>query len=367
VDTAFFRGALSTGGADISTNQRLKLAQLSADWRSDSRYNGERSNGVPFLDAALTSKDPLDVKAGAKPVRYVLPDVLRAVDAGAHQFVPLYEQSHFKYIIYVDGGAVSKRYPYLMRLGSVILRVESTCVAKEAWFSSLLRPFEDHIPIKADLSDLDEKIQWCRDNDDQCREIAARASELYDHYLSKDAIHDYVEMVCHRVAERFQPAPRWYHRPKGIDSVKKPMMHRPRTLCVTGVNSRHCRRCRESKKDEDEARDRDRRSGNDRDRDRGDRDRGDRSSGFRGSSYDNRDRRHGGGYEGSSSSRHGGSSYHDDRNDREDRGGGGYSRDRYGGGSRDGAPSPKRQKVDAVPQCRRCRRVKSACTCSFRR
>ncbi len=38
------------------------------------------------------------------------------------------------------------------------------------WFSHLLKPYIHYVPVKSDLSDLIEKIQWCRDNDEKCKE-----------------------------------------------------------------------------------------------------------------------------------------------------------------------------------------------------
>jgi hypothetical protein len=50
------------------------------------------------------------------------------------------------------------------------------------------------VPVKADLTDLQEKIAWCRANDDQCREIAGNARQLYRQFVSKDGILDYMQV-----------------------------------------------------------------------------------------------------------------------------------------------------------------------------
>ncbi len=47
------------------------------------------------------------------------------------------------------------------------------------WYFPVLKPWVDHVPVKADLSDLAEKIRWCRENDVECRKIAKNVSELY--------------------------------------------------------------------------------------------------------------------------------------------------------------------------------------------
>ena len=38
-------------------------------------------------------------------------------------------------------------------------QVESRCVADSMWYFPLLEPWVDHVPVKADLSDLEEKIR----------------------------------------------------------------------------------------------------------------------------------------------------------------------------------------------------------------
>ncbi|CAI5736562.1 unnamed protein product [Peronospora destructor] len=294
---------------------------------------------------------------------------------GRQHFIPIYEQSKFKYILYVEGHCAANRYAFLMRLGSVILKVESRCVADEMWYYPVLKPFNDHVPIKADLSDLAEKIRWCRENDDKCEQIAAHANELYERFVSKEAIHDYVEVICNRVAQRFQTTPNWYKRPERVESTEKPNFGHSRGMCVGGANARYCKRCHEMKDDDEEARvnrkreressrddnradrgrgshsyndyGRDRGRGRNRDRGRGrNRDRGrgrnrdrDRDryncSDSRGGDYDCHDRGYGVGSE---------NLYRRDDTERQDR-------------------SPKRRRVQ---QCRKCRRAKSACQCSFR-
>lgn len=83
----------------------------------------------------------------------------------------------------------------MMVLGSVILKVESKCVADQLWYFPLLKPFYDHVPVKADLSDLAEKIEWCRTHDEECRMIANRARIIHDRFLSKEGILDYMQVL----------------------------------------------------------------------------------------------------------------------------------------------------------------------------
>ena len=41
----------------------------------------------------------------------------------------------------------------------MVLKVDST---KEMWYFPLLEPYVHYVPIKEDLSDLADKIEWCK-------------------------------------------------------------------------------------------------------------------------------------------------------------------------------------------------------------
>ena len=139
----------------------------------------------------------------------------------------------------------------MMRLGSVILKVEPRQVADRMWYFPLLKPYHDHVPVKADLSDLEEQIRWCRANDDKCRQIAENAKLFYEKYVARDALLDYVEMVCKNVAKRFVEPPSWWTPPPAEEDP--PELAQPAAPCFedrqTG-ESRLCPRCQESKDDE---------------------------------------------------------------------------------------------------------------------
>jgi len=67
--------------------------------------------------------------------------------AGKHHFTPIYEQSKYKYLVYVDGHCAACRYGFMMRLGSVILKVAPRQVADTMWYFPILKPYEDHVPV----------------------------------------------------------------------------------------------------------------------------------------------------------------------------------------------------------------------------
>jgi hypothetical protein len=79
VATAFFRGNSTGPGTDASSNQRLALAKLSAEWaRSGSGYGADNSlgDGAPFLDAGVVGWNFRDRKLQGQPMTFIKPDTL---------------------------------------------------------------------------------------------------------------------------------------------------------------------------------------------------------------------------------------------------------------------------------------------------
>ena len=114
-------GTATGGGTTIHNNQRLMISHLGSSWKDDP----EKGGNEPFLDAAIVGWNMRDKKTADGPMTFLRPDNFR-FDAGKHHFTPIYEQSKYKYLIYADGHCAACRYGFMMRLGSVILKV-TTC------------------------------------------------------------------------------------------------------------------------------------------------------------------------------------------------------------------------------------------------
>ena len=190
--TAFFRGSATGAGTTPADNTRLRLAQLS-------HTNNKKHKGVPYLDAGITSWNMRDKKMQGHEVRHIKPEKL---GFDLQPYIQLEDQVNYRYIIYVDGHCAASRYSQLMHTGSLILKVESSNHGRDLWFFPLLRPFKDHVPVKEDLSDLYDKIQWCLEHDDECRAIARAGCELARKHLSRAAISTYLSHTLNTVAKK---------------------------------------------------------------------------------------------------------------------------------------------------------------------
>ncbi|KAJ7164228.1 glycosyl transferase family 90-domain-containing protein [Mycena filopes] len=88
----------------------------------------------------------------------------------------------FKYALDVDGTTFSGRFLGLLRSGSLVFK--STLF--EEYFNDWLRPFEHYVPVKADLSDLVQQIQWANDNPGEARLIQQRGMEMAKRVVTDD-------------------------------------------------------------------------------------------------------------------------------------------------------------------------------------
>jgi hypothetical protein len=92
------------------------------------------------------------------------------------------QQQKHKYIIDLDGIVRTwNAFAWKMASGSTVLSADSPW---DSFFTPLFQPWVHFVPLANDLSDVAEKLQWCRDNDEECRAIAERAriraAEAYD-------------------------------------------------------------------------------------------------------------------------------------------------------------------------------------------
>ena len=108
------------------------------------------------------------------------------------------QQSHYKYIINIEGHSRAFRLSLEMNMMSVILLVDCEY---DLWFTSKLEEYKHYVPVKRDLSDLIEKIEWCRKNDRKCKEIAMNAKTFYDCYLSEKGVYDYLREILTNIPQ----------------------------------------------------------------------------------------------------------------------------------------------------------------------
>lgn len=85
------------------------------------------------MDAKITGWNLRDKKIFSQPMKYLRKNDFLFEGSRAKNFVEIYKQATYKYLLYIEGHCAACRYGFMMQLGSVILKVDSSCVADQMW------------------------------------------------------------------------------------------------------------------------------------------------------------------------------------------------------------------------------------------
>lgn len=205
VPTAVFRGGSTGCGVTIKTNPRLRLVSMSVT-------QPESADGVPYLDAGITNWNLRARKVQGEP--YLT--TINPEDLGFELAPPMSpeQQSQYKYIVNVDGHVTAFRLSLELNMGSVILLVDSPW---KIWYSKMLEPYIHYVPVKYDMSNLFEQIEWCRQHDGDCSIIADNARDFYRTYLQKKGVIDYMQKLL--VTMRRETGTYFYNSVTPLDSM----------------------------------------------------------------------------------------------------------------------------------------------------
>lgn len=107
------------------------------------------------------------------------------------------EQAAYKYIICLPGHVAAFRLARELSYGSVVLLVDSEW---KTWYTDKVQAWKHYVPVKSDLSDLKERVQWCLANDNKCRQIATNAVEFYNQHLTRRAVLDNLTKAIKSIA-----------------------------------------------------------------------------------------------------------------------------------------------------------------------
>ena len=117
---------------------------------------------------------------------------------------PLYRIDHkeyytkHKFVLVIEGiGAAFRLTLHFAAQQLVILKDTNV----QEWFTRFLVAGVHYIPVKSDLSDLREVLEWVRDHDAECQQIARNGRLFYEAYLSLDKSSEYAQAMLTRLGE----------------------------------------------------------------------------------------------------------------------------------------------------------------------
>lgn len=187
-----FRGTTTGSGTTAATNQRLRAFDIATS----------SARGRAALDFGFT-------KWNLRPRKVAGCSFLQTIERADYPTVervsPATLARRFKYSLTLEGHVAAFRLSRELRSGSVVLLAASDW---HLWYYPLMRAWTHYVPIAADLSDLLDKIDWCRANDERCHRMTIEAARFARHYLSRDAIVDYWQrlLVDNFVVDNVSPS-----------------------------------------------------------------------------------------------------------------------------------------------------------------
>lgn len=159
--TVLWRGA--TSGAGLISSPEMAEDQLIPRVQLCMRAKSIAGTDIRIANIAQSDNPELDRER-----------LSRVGIMGEH--VPVEAWAGYKFAIDIDGntnsfGTMLSR----LILGCCVLKVSSPQDWRQ-WYYDSVGPWVHFVPIKSDLSDLAEKIEWCREHDQECQEIAVRGN-----------------------------------------------------------------------------------------------------------------------------------------------------------------------------------------------
>lgn len=83
-----------------------------------------------------------------------------------------------KYAIDIDGNSNAWSNLFIRLLfGCCVIKISSPKGFRQ-WYYDRIEPWKHYVPVKADLSDLVDQIDWCRGHEDACSDIAAAGQRV---------------------------------------------------------------------------------------------------------------------------------------------------------------------------------------------
>ena len=105
------------------------------------------------------------------------------------------EKDHlkYKYLIAIDGNTCPwVRVPWIMASNSVLLKQETK---KIQWFYQALQPYINYVPIKENLTDIFNQIDWMKNHDKELKQISLNSQNFIKNELMPDHINQHMVII----------------------------------------------------------------------------------------------------------------------------------------------------------------------------
>lgn len=172
------------------------------------QFPWEKKEPKAFFRGSRTSeeRDPLVLLSRKEPdlvdAQYTKNQAWKSdadtLNAPAAKEIPLQDHCSYKYLFNFRGVAASFRYKHLFLCGSLVFHVGDEWLE---FFYSALKPWVHFIPVKTDLSDARDLIEFARANDEVVHEIAKRGQTFIWEHLRMQDVRSYWKRLLKKYAK----------------------------------------------------------------------------------------------------------------------------------------------------------------------
>ncbi|XP_076344324.1 O-glucosyltransferase rumi homolog isoform X2 [Tachypleus tridentatus] len=184
------------------------------DDREAEKWPWEKKKPIAFFRGSRTSaeRDPLVLMSRERPdlvdAQYTKNQAWRSekdtLGATPAQEVPFEDHCHYKYLFNFRGVAASFRFKHLFLCKSLVFHVGDEWLE---FFYPAMKPWVHYIPVRNDLEDVRDLIDFSKENEEIVKEIAERGFQFVWNHLKMEDIQCYWEKLLIDYAELLQYKP----------------------------------------------------------------------------------------------------------------------------------------------------------------
>ncbi|XP_035390709.1 protein O-glucosyltransferase 1 [Electrophorus electricus] len=188
---------------------REDLKKSAAQWPWKKKYSkgffrGSRTSSErdPLIMLSREAPDLVDAEYTKNQAWKSAKDTLGRPPA---KEIPLVDHCKYKYLFNFRGVAASFRFKHLFLCGSLVFHVGKEWVE---FFYPQLHPWVHYIPVKQDLSDLGDLLQFVKENDEVAEAIAIRGQQFIEDHLRMEDVTCYWERLLTDYSKLLQYKPK---------------------------------------------------------------------------------------------------------------------------------------------------------------
>jgi len=171
-DVLLYRGTLSNKGYNSAKNKEIELYKMS--------QQPEYKNIMDVKFTKNTHKLFFDETNGIGMLH-------SEIDMDISYDLSIQQKSDYKYLLYIEKDHETSILEYL-KTGSLVFKVSNS---KTSWYESYLIENEHYISIDEDFSNIDVVLDWCKSNQEKCKEISEKGKKIATILLQKNVIEEY--------------------------------------------------------------------------------------------------------------------------------------------------------------------------------